>query len=65
MAPAGWRLDERIGWPLWKIHGPVPLWQEKLRKSIERCVSLLNTSEKPNCTKTIDRGKTNFSIDTS
>ncbi|EXJ84060.1 hypothetical protein A1O3_04727 [Capronia epimyces CBS 606.96] len=36
MAPAGWYLKERIGWPLWKIHGPVPLWEEKLRLSVER-----------------------------
>ncbi|KFY15372.1 hypothetical protein V491_05701 [Pseudogymnoascus sp. VKM F-3775] len=36
MAPAGWYLQERIGWPLWKIHTPVPMWEDKLRKSIER-----------------------------
>ncbi|KAK3623421.1 hypothetical protein LTR56_021597 [Elasticomyces elasticus] len=36
MAPAGWYLQERIGWPLWKIHTPVPMWEEKLRKPIEK-----------------------------
>ncbi|KIX08409.1 uncharacterized protein Z518_03065 [Rhinocladiella mackenziei CBS 650.93] len=36
MAPAGWHLEERIGWPLWKIHSPVPLWQDTIRKSVER-----------------------------
>lgn len=38
MGPAGWYLEERIGWPLWKIHSPVPLWQEKLKKSVEKWV---------------------------
>lgn len=37
-APAGWYIQERIGWPLWKIHAPVPLWNEKLRKSMQRYV---------------------------
>lgn len=36
MAPAGWVLRERIGWPLWKVHSPVPMWQEKLRKPIQK-----------------------------
>ncbi|KAI1613610.1 hypothetical protein EDD36DRAFT_201567 [Exophiala viscosa] len=36
MAPAGWHLEERIGWPLWKIHTPVPLWKDKLRASVEK-----------------------------
>ncbi|OKL56284.1 hypothetical protein UA08_08456 [Talaromyces atroroseus] len=36
MAPAGWDLRERIGWPLWKIHSPVPMWQEKLQRSVEK-----------------------------
>ncbi|KAG4419193.1 hypothetical protein IFR04_007694 [Cadophora malorum] len=35
-APAGWYIQERIGWPLWKIHTPVPLWDVKLRKAMER-----------------------------
>jgi len=35
-APAGWYIQERIGWPLWKIHAPVPLWDVKLRKAMER-----------------------------
>ncbi|KAF4633586.1 hypothetical protein G7Y89_g4518 [Cudoniella acicularis] len=36
MAPAGWYIEERIGWPLWRIHGPVPMWEEKLRKAMDR-----------------------------
>jgi hypothetical protein len=36
MAPAGWSIEERIGWPLWRIHGPVPSWDQKLRKEMEK-----------------------------
>ncbi|KUJ15783.1 uncharacterized protein LY89DRAFT_734932 [Mollisia scopiformis] len=36
MAPAGWYIQERIGWPLWRIHHPVPMWNEKLRKPMEK-----------------------------
>ncbi|OQE30063.1 hypothetical protein PENSTE_c002G10158 [Penicillium steckii] len=34
--PSGWRLQQRIGWQLHQIHDPVPMWKEKLRKSMER-----------------------------
>ena len=34
--PAGWSIDERIGWSLAWIHGPVPFWHEKLYHSVER-----------------------------
>ncbi|KAG4440519.1 hypothetical protein IFR05_003989 [Cadophora sp. M221] len=44
MAPAGWYIQERIGWPLWKIHGPVPLWSLKLRKSMEKFFLSLKVS---------------------
>ncbi|KAF8865130.1 hypothetical protein BDZ45DRAFT_669020 [Acephala macrosclerotiorum] len=36
MAPAGWYIQERIGWPLWRIHHPVPMWNEKLKKPMEK-----------------------------
>lgn len=36
MGPAGWDLQERIGWPLWRIHSPVPTWNVKLLKSVEK-----------------------------
>ena len=45
MAPAGWYLQERIGWPLYKIHGPVPLWEDKLRKSVEKFFGRLRVDE--------------------
>ncbi|EXJ83961.1 hypothetical protein A1O3_04628 [Capronia epimyces CBS 606.96] len=34
--PSGWRLKDRIGWPLHQMHGPVPTWKEKLQKSMEK-----------------------------
>ncbi|PLB54718.1 hypothetical protein P170DRAFT_470164 [Aspergillus steynii IBT 23096] len=34
--PSGWRLQQRIGWYLHQIHDPIPLWKERLRKSMER-----------------------------
>ncbi|KAH7419997.1 hypothetical protein BKA64DRAFT_31206 [Cadophora sp. MPI-SDFR-AT-0126] len=34
-APAGWYIQQRIGWPLWKIHKPVPFWDQRLRKAME------------------------------
>ena len=44
MAPAGWDLEERIGWPLWRIHNPVPTWDVKLLKSVERFFLSLKVS---------------------
>ncbi|ESZ94001.1 hypothetical protein SBOR_5613 [Sclerotinia borealis F-4128] len=34
--PAGWKLQERIGCSMAVLHGPVPGWNEKLGKSVER-----------------------------
>ncbi|KAF2103965.1 hypothetical protein NA57DRAFT_70176 [Rhizodiscina lignyota] len=36
MAPAGWHLEERIGWSLMDLHETVPGWEEKLREPVER-----------------------------
>lgn len=36
MGPAGWDLEERIGWSLRRMHYPVPMWQDKLRKPMEK-----------------------------
>ncbi|KAL4903056.1 hypothetical protein BDW74DRAFT_180347 [Aspergillus multicolor] len=41
--PSGWRLQQRIGWPLHQIHDPIPLWKEKLQKSMERYAVLVFT----------------------
>jgi len=45
MGPAGWYIQERIGWPLRRIHTPVPMWQEKLRKPMDRFFSNLQVSD--------------------
>ncbi|KAF2493684.1 hypothetical protein BU16DRAFT_425374, partial [Lophium mytilinum] len=45
MAPVGWYLQERIGWPLYKIHLPVPLWGAKLRKPVENFFRRLLVSQ--------------------
>ncbi|KAL4963738.1 heme-dependent oxidative N-demethylase family protein [Aspergillus stella-maris] len=34
--PSGWRVQQRIGWPLHQIHDDVPMWKEKLQRSMER-----------------------------
>ncbi|KAM3076651.1 hypothetical protein ACMFMG_007457 [Clarireedia jacksonii] len=36
MAPAGWDLRERIGWPLHKMHELVPGWERTLRKRVKK-----------------------------
>ena len=36
--PAGWRLQERIGSSLARLHAPVPGWKEKLGRSVNRFV---------------------------
>ncbi|KUJ20449.1 uncharacterized protein LY89DRAFT_771352 [Mollisia scopiformis] len=34
--PAGWKLQERIGYSMARLHGPVPAWKEKLGGSVNR-----------------------------
>jgi len=45
MGPAGWDIEERIGWPLRRIHHPVPMWQEKLRKPMDKFFCNLPVSD--------------------
>ncbi|KAF2802164.1 uncharacterized protein BDZ99DRAFT_343768, partial [Mytilinidion resinicola] len=45
MAPAGWYLQQRIGWPLYKLHLPVLLWGAKLRRPVESFFRRLKVSE--------------------
>ena len=33
--PVGWSVNDRINWPIHRIHGPVPMWQDRLRKPVE------------------------------
>lgn len=39
--PAGWRLQERIGTSMANLHAPVPNWEEKLGRMVNRYVSLV------------------------
>lgn len=34
--PAGWKIQERIGFSMARLHGPVPKWQEKLGDHVNR-----------------------------
>jgi hypothetical protein len=36
--PAGWKLEERIGWTISELHNPVPQWKAKLGHSVDRYV---------------------------
>ena len=33
--PAGWKLEERIGYPLDKLHSPVPRWKTVFRNTVD------------------------------
>jgi hypothetical protein len=39
--PAGWRLQERIGTSMANLHAPVPNWEEKLGRMVNRYVSFV------------------------
>jgi len=34
--PAGWKIQERIGYSMARLHGPVPQWKEKLGDHVNR-----------------------------
>jgi len=34
--PVGWSVKERIGWTLARVHAPVPGWQEKIGRSVNK-----------------------------
>ncbi len=44
--PSRWRLADKIGRPLAAIHGPVPLYEERLARPVDRFLSLLK-EDKP------------------
>jgi dimethylamine monooxygenase subunit A len=39
--PGRWRLAEKVGKPLGPIHGPVPMYQDRLARPVDRFLSLL------------------------
>lgn len=34
--PAGWKLEERIGYPMDKLHGPVPKWKIVFKDNLDK-----------------------------
>ncbi|BDD57242.1 hypothetical protein MPDQ_003346 [Monascus purpureus] len=32
--PVGWTVQQRIGWTITQLHGPVPLWQQQVGNSV-------------------------------
>ncbi|TVY34975.1 hypothetical protein LOCC1_G007882 [Lachnellula occidentalis] len=40
MAPAGWHIQERIGWQLWVIHGAAAIWDTQLRKAMQKYAAI-------------------------
>lgn len=36
MAPAGWLVEDQIGWSLMDLHRTVPGWEEKPRGPVKR-----------------------------
>ncbi|KAF8191266.1 hypothetical protein BJ912DRAFT_1022000 [Pholiota molesta] len=52
----GWNLGEKMGKPMHEIHGPVPLYKEKIEDSVNRYFTRL-TGDKP-----IQRGSWSFEV---
>ncbi|KAL1963663.1 hypothetical protein VTN77DRAFT_7984 [Rasamsonia byssochlamydoides] len=44
--PVGWRVQDRIGWTISQLHGPVPQWHEKIGHSVNKFMCRL-TPESP------------------
>jgi hypothetical protein len=34
--PTGWTVQERIGWTISRLHGPVPLWHQHVANSVSK-----------------------------
>ncbi|KAL2006476.1 hypothetical protein VTN00DRAFT_9144 [Thermoascus crustaceus] len=39
--PVGWSVNQRIGWTISQIHGPVPLWQQQVANSVSKFLARL------------------------
>ena len=39
--PSGWRLTEKLGLPLAAVHGPVPIYPDRLARPVDRLMSTL------------------------
>jgi hypothetical protein len=41
--PSGWRLVEKLGLPLGEVHGPVPIYPERLARPVDRLIATLKS----------------------
>ncbi|KAJ5682881.1 hypothetical protein N7462_006046 [Penicillium macrosclerotiorum] len=39
--PTGWTVEERIGWTISQLHGPVPLWHQQVANSVSKFLARL------------------------
>ncbi|KAG0158393.1 Hsp70 family protein [Penicillium digitatum] len=44
--PTGWTVNQRIGWTISQLHGPVPLWHQQVGNSVSKFLARL-TPESP------------------
>ena len=41
--PSGWRLTEKLGLPLAQVHGPVPIYPDRLARPVDRLIGTLKS----------------------
>lgn len=41
--PSGWRLVEKLGLPLGEVHGPVPIYPDRLARPVDRLIATLKS----------------------
>ncbi|KAJ5551927.1 hypothetical protein N7535_000131 [Penicillium sp. DV-2018c] len=39
--PTGWTVNQRIGWTISQLHGPVPLWHQQVANSVSKFLTRL------------------------
>ncbi|KAJ5080845.1 hypothetical protein N7456_013555, partial [Penicillium angulare] len=39
--PTGWTVQDRIGWTISQLHGPVPLWHQQISNSVSKFLARL------------------------
>ncbi|KAJ5780038.1 hypothetical protein N7457_005198 [Penicillium paradoxum] len=39
--PTGWTVNQRIGWTISQLHGPVPLWHQQVANSVSKFLARL------------------------
>lgn len=43
--PSGWRLREKLGLPLAAVHGPVPIFPDRLARPVDRLIATLKSGK--------------------